>query len=71
MTFKLDPSPTEHGCSRGGLAVLMLQHQQPGRVGTEGSEKTWGEISENEIKRTCLFIRFFPVVLFGLGMSWG
>lgn len=69
MTFKLDPNPTECACSRGGLSLLMLQHQQPGRVGTEGSEKP-AEISENEIKRMCLF-RFYPAVLFGLGVSWG
>lgn len=53
MTFRVDASPTEQGCSRGGSSVLMLQHQQPGCAGTEGAEETCSEISENEIKTVC------------------
>ena len=59
-TFKMDRSPTENGCPRGGLSVLMLQHQQPDCVGTEGSEKTCREINEKEMEGMCLCTSFVP-----------
>lgn len=60
MIFKLDPSPTKSNRPRGRLSVLMLQCQQPDRVGTEVSEKTCREINEKKMEKMSLSTSFVP-----------